>query len=533
MPRIPSSAMPSISSRSSLWSMSFCTATGRTRSSTNCADGVLDQALLVGELEIHRRQPIWTAPRRSPRLYHRKTLDRAVVLFTRDLRVRDNPALAAAAREAAEVVPLFVLDPAILDEPFGRSANRRRFLAESLADLDPRSGELGSRLVVRRGDTAAEVARLDPDAVYAAEDASGHAQAREDRLAARFDLRLASLDDGVAFDDLKTYRVFTPYFRAWSDVPLRAVEDAPTRLHAHASSPGRLPAVPASRSPEAAAGGEGAGRARLDWWLSDGLAALRSRRGRRRPRRRPHVAPQPVPPLRLRLRARVRPARPERRGRAANGSASSAGATSTRSSCMRFPQTSRTDLYDRAYARGGAGPPSTPGARAAPATRSSTRACASSRARAGCTTARDSSLPPSSSRISVSTGVMAPRGSRSCCSTGTSRRTAATGNGSPARVSTTRRAAGCSTRRCRPSAAILVATTFVATCPSSRTSRQRQIHEPWQLGGVDGYPRADRRPCRDGGSPPAPRRAAVALLTSPLGRPAGVQPSASLRLLTD
>jgi deoxyribodipyrimidine photolyase len=34
----------------------------------------------------------------------------AVVLFTRDLRVRDQPALAAAAREAECVVPLFVLD---------------------------------------------------------------------------------------------------------------------------------------------------------------------------------------------------------------------------------------------------------------------------------------------------------------------------------------------------------------------------------------------------------------------------------------
>ena len=34
----------------------------------------------------------------------------AVVLFTRDLRVHDNPALAAAAREAERVLPLFVLD---------------------------------------------------------------------------------------------------------------------------------------------------------------------------------------------------------------------------------------------------------------------------------------------------------------------------------------------------------------------------------------------------------------------------------------
>ena len=37
----------------------------------------------------------------------------AVVLFTRDLRVHDNPALSTAARAAERVVPLFVHDPAI------------------------------------------------------------------------------------------------------------------------------------------------------------------------------------------------------------------------------------------------------------------------------------------------------------------------------------------------------------------------------------------------------------------------------------
>ena len=38
----------------------------------------------------------------------------AVVVFTRDLRVDDHPALADAARDAEHVVPLFVFDDAIL-----------------------------------------------------------------------------------------------------------------------------------------------------------------------------------------------------------------------------------------------------------------------------------------------------------------------------------------------------------------------------------------------------------------------------------
>jgi deoxyribodipyrimidine photo-lyase len=281
-------------------------------------------------------------------------LDRAVVLFTRDLRVHDNPALAAAAREAAEVVPLFVLDPAILDTPFGRSANRRRFLAESLADLDQSLRKLGSSLAVRRGDTAAELARLAPDAVYAAEDASRYAQGREQRLADRFDVRLVSSTTAIAFDDLKTYRVFTPYFRAWSDVPLRPVEDAP-RLGAHGVEPGNLPAVPAGRSPEAAKGGECAGRVRLDQWLSVGLARYGQARGGddlaadHTSRLSPYLHFGCVSALEC-----VRRARETRHG-----------GEWIRELCWRdfyaqllhaFPQTSRSDLYDRAYARGGPGP---------------------------------------------------------------------------------------------------------------------------------------------------------------------------------
>ena len=56
------------------------------------------------------------------------------MMFTRDLRLADNPALAAAARAAA-VVPLFVLDEAILRRAAGHP-NRLGFLLDSLHDLD-------------------------------------------------------------------------------------------------------------------------------------------------------------------------------------------------------------------------------------------------------------------------------------------------------------------------------------------------------------------------------------------------------------
>jgi len=80
----------------------------------------------------------------------------AVALFTRDLRVHDNPVLTAAA-EADTVIPLFVLDSAIAAYAV---PNRAHFLAESLADLDASLRDLGAGLVVRRGRVVQEVRAL-------------------------------------------------------------------------------------------------------------------------------------------------------------------------------------------------------------------------------------------------------------------------------------------------------------------------------------------------------------------------------------
>src|SRR3954467_3224666 len=70
----------------------------------------------------------------------------AVVLFTRDLRVHDQPALAAATPAAERVLPLFVLDDELAGSP-----NRTGFLLESLRDLDRSLRTLGPRLHIRRG----------------------------------------------------------------------------------------------------------------------------------------------------------------------------------------------------------------------------------------------------------------------------------------------------------------------------------------------------------------------------------------------
>jgi deoxyribodipyrimidine photolyase len=94
---------------------------------------------------------------------------RAVVWFRRDLRVADHPALLAALDAADQVVPVFVVDRALLDgRPSG--PNRRAFLHGALQALANELGPLGGRLLVLEGDPVALLPRLarefDPDGDY-------------------------------------------------------------------------------------------------------------------------------------------------------------------------------------------------------------------------------------------------------------------------------------------------------------------------------------------------------------------------------
>src|SRR5579859_4047345 len=108
-------------------------------------------------------------------------METAIVVFTRDLRLHDNPALHQACQNARQVVPLFVQDPAIPAPP-----NRARFLAECLADLRHQLRHRHADLVVRHGDPAAEIvtvaAETGAGAVYIADDVSRYATRRRRSL---------------------------------------------------------------------------------------------------------------------------------------------------------------------------------------------------------------------------------------------------------------------------------------------------------------------------------------------------------------
>ncbi|WP_030709038.1 cryptochrome/photolyase family protein [Streptomyces sp. NRRL F-2580] len=209
----------------------------------------------------------------------------SVVLFTSDLRLHDHPALCAALAAAHDVVPLFVRDPAVDRSGFA-APNRLAFLADCLADLDAGLHDRGGRLVVRTGDTVAElhaVARqADADEVHMAAGCSRFAHDREARLrhALESDGRRLYVHDGVTTavppgavtpQGSDHFAVFTPYFRRWAAEPLRTPLAAPRAVRVVRGV--RSEALPSRASVEDVSeglptGGEREGRRRLGSWLS-------------------------------------------------------------------------------------------------------------------------------------------------------------------------------------------------------------------------------------------------------------------------
>jgi deoxyribodipyrimidine photo-lyase len=176
---------------------------------------------------------------RYPRARGRTT----IVLFTRDLRVPDHPALAEAAAVSVRVVPLFVLDDSFLRSDYARP-NRVQFLLGSLADLDASLRAVGSRLVVRRGDPVREALAVaqatGAQAIFTSADVSAFARRRARRLAEGcaahgVEYRAFAGVTVVAPGALLPaggdhFRVFTPYWNRWRAVPLRARAPKPHRL---------------------------------------------------------------------------------------------------------------------------------------------------------------------------------------------------------------------------------------------------------------------------------------------------------------
>jgi deoxyribodipyrimidine photo-lyase len=218
----------------------------------------------------------------------------AIALFNRDLRLRDNPALAAAAK-AERTVPLFVLDQKLLDSRFA-APNRVAFMLEALRDLDSSLRQAGGRLYIRRGDPVVEAIALARECgaaeLHTAADWSVYARRREERLRAACERERIAFQahPGTTVVTPGTvtptggdhFKVFTPFQRAWEGVPLRPRAAAPRRLSVPSRlAVGRLPAAEsllrAATSPRRTAGGESEGRRLMGAFLRNGLAGYEAR----------------------------------------------------------------------------------------------------------------------------------------------------------------------------------------------------------------------------------------------------------------
>lgn len=149
-----------------------------------------------------------------------------ILWFRQDLRLADNPALDKAIASGRPVVPVYILDdgPAVR----GIGAASRWWLHSSLRALDAALRERGARLLLRRGDSEAELRRLigetgaetvfmnrrfEPDAFVHDADIA-HALEADGVECRGFNGSLLARPGSVRTGSGGPYRVFTPFFRA-------------------------------------------------------------------------------------------------------------------------------------------------------------------------------------------------------------------------------------------------------------------------------------------------------------------------------
>jgi deoxyribodipyrimidine photo-lyase len=211
----------------------------------------------------------------------------AILWFRRDLRLHDHPALVAARDGAERLIPVFCFDDGLVK---GRHASgpRTQFMLECLAELDEGLRRRGSRLFVRHGHPAAELAALARDtgasSLHFTADVGPFARRRQRQVTR------ALRDEGVevvhhpglfavdALESIRTgagrpYTVFTPFYKTWLDQPRRPVMGAPRQLPptGRKAAAGSLPTLTSlglrQELTEPMPGGEPAGRRALTRFL--------------------------------------------------------------------------------------------------------------------------------------------------------------------------------------------------------------------------------------------------------------------------
>ncbi len=153
----------------------------------------------------------------------------AIVWLRRDLRLADNPALQAALDAGHEPLPVYIHAPHE-EAPWQPGAASRSWLHRSLGSLSSGLAARGSRLLLRRGESQAELLRLlaesGAEALYCNRVHEPAALARDAAVFAALERAGATVEafDGnlllapgrVRNASGQSYRVFTPWWRAAS-----------------------------------------------------------------------------------------------------------------------------------------------------------------------------------------------------------------------------------------------------------------------------------------------------------------------------
>lgn len=153
-----------------------------------------------------------------------------IIWFRQDLRIQDNPALAAAVERGAPVVPVYILDEAGEGRwPMGGAA--RWWLHHSLAALDAALRGRGSRLLLARGESGAVLRGLikttGADAVYWNRRYEPAVVARDKELKAELGTEVKSFNSALLFEPHHVqnkaggpFQVFTPFWRHCLTLPV-------------------------------------------------------------------------------------------------------------------------------------------------------------------------------------------------------------------------------------------------------------------------------------------------------------------------
>ncbi|HAJ34446.1 MAG TPA: deoxyribodipyrimidine photo-lyase [Chloroflexi bacterium] len=205
----------------------------------------------------------------------------AVWWIRRDLRLTDNQALTAALKHAERVIPLFVLDPGLLQSRYV-GEKRLAFMLGGLRSLATEIAARGGRLIVRSGSPVQAVADVcaacKAEAVYAERDFSPYAVTRDANVAAALSAPLVLTagvtirpPDQVRKDDGTPYTVYTPYSRRWRALPpiVRSeILPAPRELCDEPHLPSApLPVQPSQPKSTPFPSGEGEAKARLSAFI--------------------------------------------------------------------------------------------------------------------------------------------------------------------------------------------------------------------------------------------------------------------------